>query len=50
MAYETLKFEREEAFVVVTLNRPPANAINEKLVTELARNTRAIQQREGKKP
>src|SRR5205823_2602324 len=35
MAYETLKFEREEAFVVVTLNRPPANAINEKLVTEL---------------
>jgi enoyl-CoA hydratase/carnithine racemase len=35
MAYETLKFEREEGFVVVTLNRPPANAINEKLVTEL---------------
>jgi len=35
MAYETLKFEREEAFVVVTLSRPPANAINEKLVTEL---------------
>ncbi len=35
MAYETLLFEREENFVVVTLNRPPANAINEKLVTEL---------------
>ncbi len=35
MAYETLKFEREESFVLVTLNRPPANAINEKLVTEL---------------
>jgi enoyl-CoA hydratase/carnithine racemase len=35
MAYETLLFEREENFVVVTLNRPPANAINEKLMTEL---------------
>ncbi len=35
MAYETLLFEREESFVVVTLNRPPANAINEKLVLEL---------------
>jgi enoyl-CoA hydratase/carnithine racemase len=35
MPYETLLFQREEGFVVVTLNRPPANAINEKLVTEL---------------
>ena len=35
MAYETLVFAREEGFVVITLNRPPANAINEKLVTEL---------------
>ncbi|HKB23863.1 MAG TPA: enoyl-CoA hydratase-related protein [Methylomirabilota bacterium] len=35
MPYETLLFEREEGFVVVTLNRPPANAINEKVVTEL---------------
>ncbi len=35
MAYETLLFAREESFVVITLNRPPANAISEKLVTEL---------------
>ena len=25
MAYETLLFAREEAFAVITLNRPPAN-------------------------
>ncbi len=35
MAYETLLFARDEGFVVITLNRPPANAINEKLMTEL---------------
>jgi enoyl-CoA hydratase/carnithine racemase len=35
MTFETLTFDRDEAFVVVTLNRPPANAINEKLVTEV---------------
>jgi len=35
MAFETLEFAREESFVVVTLNRPPANAISEQLMTEL---------------
>ena len=35
MAYETLQFAREESFVVITLNRPPANAISEPLVQEL---------------
>jgi enoyl-CoA hydratase/carnithine racemase len=35
MAYETLSFEREDGFVVVTLNRPPANAISETLMREL---------------
>jgi len=35
MTFETLTFDRDEAFVIVTLNRPPANAINEKLVTEV---------------
>jgi len=35
MAFETLLFAREETFAVITLNRPPANAINEKLVYEL---------------
>jgi enoyl-CoA hydratase/carnithine racemase len=35
MAYETLLLAREEAFAVVTLNRPPANAINETLMRDL---------------
>jgi enoyl-CoA hydratase/carnithine racemase len=35
MAYETLSFEREDGFVVITLNRPPANAISEALLREL---------------
>jgi enoyl-CoA hydratase/carnithine racemase len=35
MAYETLIVTREESFAVVTLNRPPANAINEQLMREL---------------
>jgi enoyl-CoA hydratase/carnithine racemase len=35
MAYETLVLAREEAFAVITLNRPPANAISEPLIREL---------------
>ncbi len=35
MAYETLTVTREETFAVITLNRPPANAISEALITEL---------------
>jgi enoyl-CoA hydratase len=35
MAYETLIVTREESFLVITLNRPPANAISETLMTEL---------------
>jgi enoyl-CoA hydratase len=35
MAYETLILDREEAVAVVTLNRPPANAISEAMVREL---------------
>jgi enoyl-CoA hydratase/carnithine racemase len=35
MAYETLLFAREESFVLVTLNRPPANAISEQLMHDL---------------
>jgi enoyl-CoA hydratase/carnithine racemase len=35
MAYETLLFAREEGFAVVTLNRPPANAISEGLMRDL---------------
>jgi enoyl-CoA hydratase/carnithine racemase len=35
MAFETLLFAREDQHVVITLNRPPANAINEQLVHDL---------------
>jgi enoyl-CoA hydratase/carnithine racemase len=35
MPFETLTFTREESFVVITLNRPPANAISEQLVQDL---------------
>jgi enoyl-CoA hydratase/carnithine racemase len=35
MAYETLILDREESFAVITLNRPPANAISEALINEL---------------
>jgi enoyl-CoA hydratase/carnithine racemase len=35
MAFETLTLEREERFAVITLNRPPANAISVELVREL---------------
>jgi len=35
MAYETLIVEREESFAVITLNRPPANAISAELMREL---------------
>ena len=36
MPFETLTLEREESFVVITLNRPPANAISEQLMKDLA--------------
>jgi len=35
MGYETLILAREESYAIVTLNRPPANAINEQLMREL---------------
>jgi enoyl-CoA hydratase/carnithine racemase len=35
MAFETLLVSREESFAVITLNRPPANAISEPLIREL---------------
>jgi enoyl-CoA hydratase/carnithine racemase len=35
MAFETLILDREESFAVITLNRPPANAISETLIREL---------------
>jgi enoyl-CoA hydratase/carnithine racemase len=35
MPYETLTVAREDSFAVITLNRPPANAISEALIHEL---------------
>ena len=35
MPYETIILSREESFAVITLNRPPANAISETLMREL---------------
>ena len=35
MAYDTLLATREETFAVITLNRPPANAISPQLMTDL---------------
>jgi enoyl-CoA hydratase/carnithine racemase len=35
MAYETLIMEREDAVAIVTLNRPPANAISAELIRDL---------------
>jgi enoyl-CoA hydratase len=35
MPYETLILSREATFAVITLNRPPANAISEQLMKEL---------------
>src|SRR5262245_46380292 len=43
MAFETLTLEREEDFAVVTLNRPPANAISEQLVRDLATALAAVE-------
>jgi enoyl-CoA hydratase/carnithine racemase len=35
MAFETLLLDRDEGFAVITLNRPPANAISEQLMKDL---------------
>jgi enoyl-CoA hydratase len=35
MGYETLVLDREQAVAIITLNRPPANAISEVLIREL---------------
>ena len=43
MAYETLLFGREESFAVITLNRPPANAISEPLIRELSAALSSVQ-------
>jgi enoyl-CoA hydratase/carnithine racemase len=47
MPFETLSLEREESFAVVTLNRPPANAISEQLVRDLAAALSSVETDDG---
>lgn len=47
MPFDTLSLEREEAFAVITLNRPPANAISEQLVRDLAAALASVEHDEG---
>lgn len=47
MAYQTLIVEREPGFAVVTLNRPPANAISAELVLELEAAVAELEGDEG---
>ena len=47
MPFDTLGLEREEAFAVITLNRPPANAISEQLVRDLAAALASVEHDDG---
>jgi enoyl-CoA hydratase/carnithine racemase len=44
MAFETLLLTREANFVIITLNRPPANAISERLMQELNEALASVEQ------
>src|SRR5438445_753361 len=44
MGFETLVLTREESFAIVTLNRPPANAISEPLIRELNEARNAVRE------
>jgi enoyl-CoA hydratase/carnithine racemase len=43
MGFETITLAREETYAVVMLNRPPANAISEQLITEVSAALNAVQ-------
>jgi enoyl-CoA hydratase/carnithine racemase len=43
MGFETITLAREEAYALITLNRPPANAISEQLITEVNAALNAVQ-------
>ena len=43
MGFETITLAREETYAVVMLNRPPANAISEQLITEVNAALNAVQ-------
>ena len=47
MPFETLALEREESFALITLNRPPANAISEQLVRDLAAALSSVESDDG---
>ena len=47
MPFETLALEREERCAVITLNRPPANAISEQLVRDLAAALSSVESDDG---
>jgi len=47
MAFETLLFAREDGFAVITLNRPPANAISEQLMQDLNAALNSVKDDEG---
>ena len=47
MAYETLRLEREESVAIITLDRPPANAISEPLIHELNLALNELRQDDG---
>ena len=43
MGFETITLAREEAYALITLNRPPANAISEQLITEVNAALNSVQ-------
>ena len=43
MGFDTITLAREEAYALITLNRPPANAISEQLITEVNAALNAVQ-------
>jgi enoyl-CoA hydratase/carnithine racemase len=47
MPFDTLGLEREDAFAVITLNRPPANAISEPLIRDLAAALTSVEHDDG---
>ena len=43
MGFEAITLAREESYALITLNRPPANAISEQLITEVNAALNAVQ-------
>jgi enoyl-CoA hydratase/carnithine racemase len=47
MPFETLSLEREESFALITLDRPPANAISQQLVRDLGAALASLERDDG---